>query len=64
MAASEVGNAFAFDLMPDADPDERITKFANYMVETFVGDDAMLNYFSNKRASLINNSLIEIVPVD
>ena len=29
--ATEVGDAFAFDIMPEADPDERITLFANYI---------------------------------
>ena len=38
--ASEVGDAFAFDIMPEADPDDGITLFANYMVDTFIDDNA------------------------
>ena len=36
----EVSDAFAFDIMPDAALDERVTQFANYMVETYIADEA------------------------
>ena len=48
-----MGDAFAFDLIPDADPDKRIIRFTNYMLETFVCDDAMFS-----------PSLLAILPCD
>ena len=44
-------------------PDSQITKFANYMVETFVGDDAMFPHYSRQAFPMTTETISREQPV-